>query len=328
MSEACSGAVAVRIIQVMKVPACVVVVGLTVCACNQSTPTDPQPQTVTQSEPKPDPVVKEAVDPGAGPELLHNKLGPYQACFTASRLVVARHFARANEHLAGRKSAPVTAMPEALIVACEQAVGEGRALQPKLPELEDALAAYAESTRAYWDLANGLQDKLAAKKTRDPQARDQLEAAYDTWESRNFALHKLLDKHQSEVERRQLADIEGRAGKNLEYLVHTRIFAIRPVAACVAQFDVTAGACKQPIEALQSAHTALKTYVDGHADEVAAVAKLAEFLTAADAQTTQLTKLLETLEKAPKQSGEALAAASESAARLVAQGATLAFPKG
>ncbi len=303
----------------------VLVCGLAVQGCNEPAPPDASPAPA-----KAEPVKKSPppVDPVESPELLNNKLGPYISCFSGSRLRLARHFARADAKLSGRSKTPVAAIPEAVIAACETAVGEGRQLQPPLPELEQALAAYTEQSRAYWTAVEGMAEQLTRKKKAKADQHEKLQTAYENWDAANLRLEQLLDEQQAEVERRQLAEIETRVGKKLEYLVRARMIATRHVVGCTAQVEVTAGGCEPPIKDLQQAQAALDAYAKANPDEVARVDQYDAFTAAAKTQQEHLDELLSVLNGHPEQAGEVLKKAVDYSAQLVARGEALTFPKG
>ena len=209
--------------------------------------------------------------------LLSNKLGPFVACFTISRQLIGRHFQRADRRLTGKGGA-VAAISEDAIARCETAVGEGRQLQPPLPKLEQALATYSQKSRNYWDVSHQLDPQLQAK-TRPKQAdQTKLEQAYDAWDTASLALENLLDEQQAEVDRRQLAEIESRSGKKMEYLVRSRLIATRLILACTTQIQVTVGSCQEALDKLNSAQDSLEAYATKHPDEVTAVAGLSTWL--------------------------------------------------
>jgi len=264
-------------------------------ACDRGEPAkeqQPVPEQPTKSVAKAPAKQPDVTD---SPELLSNKLGPFIACFTISRQLIGRHFQRADRRLMGKGGA-VAAISEDVIARCETAVGEGRQLQPNLPKLEQALATYSKQSRSYWDITQKLDPQLQAKSRPKQAHHTELEQAYEAWDTASLALESLLDEQQAEVDRRQLAEIEGRSGKKLEYLVRARLIATRLMLACATQIQVTAGSCQSAMDRLNSAQDALEAYIKEHADEVGAVPDLGAWLETAAKLRKDAQALLEALD--------------------------------
>lgn len=284
------------IVRPMKWRACMVIPFLFVTlACDREEPAkldqNPAPEKPTQSPPKAQPEQPSVTD---SPELLSNKLGPFIACFTISRQLIGRHFQQADRRMMGKGKA-VAAISEDVIARCETAVGEGRQLQPPLPKLEQALATYSEQSRNYWNVTQTLDAELQAKSRPKQAHKTQLEQAYGTWDNASLALEALLDEQQAEVDRRELATIESRSGKKIEYVVRARLIATRLMLACTTQIQVTAGSCQSAMDRLNAAQDAVEAYAKQHPDEIAAVTDLGSWLETAAKLRKDAQALLEAL---------------------------------
>ena len=213
----------------------------------------------------PAPVTAPAPGESTRPQLLANKLGLYVACISASRAragaaldAAAALFDDKGRLRAGARLPPDLLPPEALD-RCRKAHKEGPHLQPAQPDLEAALAAYAEALdRAYSDVGDlaALLARDLPRKERDAAAaplRGRLVDAQAAWHTAAPALTQAIDAAQDEIDAATLANVEERAGKGLEYACRAFVIRARPLARCLGE-HADAAACEGAFFEVEQAH--------------------------------------------------------------------------
>ncbi|MCA9662897.1 MAG: DUF3829 domain-containing protein, partial [Myxococcales bacterium] len=206
----------------------------------------------------------------AQPELLINKLSLYLDCASETQGVVReshrvyrRRVPAEGSILAGGEAIPT--VPEAARGRCQAAVKSGRQLQPPQPELEVAMAEYAEALDAYATRVGEIAAMLAARggegagKKIDPATEATIreldasvEAAFGAWEDASTSLTREINATQERLDTAVLGRIEGRAGKRVEYFTRAFVIASRPLVRCLSADP--GSACEAAFFTLEQAH--------------------------------------------------------------------------
>lgn len=153
---------------------------------------------------------------------------------------------------------------------CREAAEKGARMDPPLPDIERATAAYLESGRRFADLSRTLHayyergdyadDAWAEGKRIAPE----FEAAHTRWSSAALELRRLVSAKQDEVDQRMLVLIEQREGRSLRWHANDMVIEAKKFVACVEPPEATAEDCEDAFRALKAAHDGFRAYHDAH----------------------------------------------------------------
>lgn len=222
------------------------------------------------------------------PELVGNKLGLYVDCIQATRVPLYAGFRQAGHAFARKDRAAVDPVAPEAIERCEKAEREGPLLQPPLPRLEQAGAAYHAAARAFVAELDAVRADLAQKTStidKDGEAAPlhaKFTAAYKAWDEARRALDEQIDGHQADIDKQLLAGVEARAGKGLEWHSRSVVIAAKPYVRCLGDHDeFTAGVCDSFLAGFTAAHAAFRAAYEADpaaAEKVFWLSQLAESL--------------------------------------------------
>lgn len=187
------------------------------------------------------------------------------------------------------------------LTPCEEAVSKGPTMEPSLPEIEKAMAAYVEHGRTfaghtveldrYFEQEDFKDDDWAKGKELAPK----LKASYDAWSAADTTLGDLVSAKKDVVERKMLELIEQRYGKEIEWHSRNAVIAAKAFLTCVTAEGATAEGCEASFDALEKAEEGFRTFAEANAEKVDGVFWMGSFKSSVQDYYAESKKLMRSL---------------------------------
>lgn len=218
------------------------------------------------------------------PELVINKLRLYVDCVNATRVPIYGAYRRGAAAFAGTTRVPPDEVPPEALDACATAERDGPLLKPPLPALEQALAAYHTTSRAFAATIAAVREDMSYKSSsveaegERSSIYNNFNDAYRAWDEARRALDEQIDARQGRLEAAVLREIEARAGAGLEWHARNVISKARPHVRCLGDHDeFTASVCEAFHAAFDAAHAEFRAAFDSDPSAATRVFWLSQF---------------------------------------------------
>lgn len=248
-------------------------------------------------------------DPMAAPQLTEDetlaaKLDLYIECTNRASQRIhdswARYSERAKDDGTPKKKGviPFLYKIDSELDPCEEAVAKGPTMEPSLPEIEAAmvdylahgkeLASYTVTLDRYYEHEDWKDDDWAKGKEIGPK----LATAYEAWSKADQVLGDRVSANKDVVERKLLALVEQRSGKEIEWHSRNTVIAAKAFVRCVTAEGAKAEDCEEAYGAFETAEEGFSAYAEANPAKTEAVFWMSSFKGSVGDTFTESKKLM------------------------------------